>query len=98
MKINILSISIVVALASSVCSANSMTNYEKINNLPVIGNFLSTKQESSDVKNSHYVMINKLPVIGGFMNERSIESLGKQLDGARISHYDKISKLPVIGR
>ena len=95
MKTGILSMSIiVVALASSVCNANSMTHYEKINNIPVIGNFLSKKQESFDVKNSHYEVINKLAVIGSFLNEHS----GVKTAGVQTSHYDKISNLPVIGR
>ncbi|MCK4737518.1 MAG: hypothetical protein KAT10_03085 [Sulfurimonas sp.] len=98
MNAKILSISIiVVALTSSMCNANSMTHYEKIDNMPVIGNFLSIKQESYDVKNSHYREINKLPVIGNFLNTHSIEKTGK-VDSMHISHYDKISSLPVIGR
>jgi hypothetical protein len=98
MNTKILSISIiVVALTSSVCNANSMITYEKINNMPVIGNFLSTKQESYNVKNSHYREINKLPVIGGFLNVHSVEKTEK-IGNTHISHYDKISKLPVIGR
>ncbi len=97
MKINLLSSVIVVALTSSICSADSMTHYEKINDMPVIGNFLSTKQDSSSVKKSHYEEINKLPVIGGFLNEYSVEKTGK-VDGIQISYYDKISRLPVIGK
>ena len=98
MNKSILSASIiVVALTSAVCGADSMTHYEKINNMPVIGNFLSTRQESSCVKKSHYEEIDKLPVIGGFLNERSIEKTGKS-DSMQISHYDKINSLPVIGR
>lgn len=97
MKINLLSSIVVVALTSGMCSADSMTHYEKINNLPVIGNFLSTKQDSSIVDKSHYEEINKLPVIGGFLNKYSVEKTAK-VDGVQISHYDKISHLPVIGK
>ncbi|MCK4874379.1 MAG: hypothetical protein KAR81_00675 [Sulfurimonas sp.] len=98
MNIKILSISIiVVALTSSMCNANSMTHYEKIDKMPVIGNFLLSKQESYGVNNSHYRKINKLPVIGGFLSMHSVEKTGK-VDSTHISHYNKISTLPVIGK
>lgn len=89
MKTTILTTAALLLSLTSV-SAKELSHVEKVNALPVIGNFLTKRQTTNSIDTSHYAQVNNLPVIGNFVEERKETKI-------ETSHYAQVNKLPVIG-
>ena len=71
MKTTILTTAALLLSLTSV-SANELSHVEKVNALPVIGNFL-TKTATS-----HYTQVNKLAIIDSFVERSEERRVGKE--------------------
>lgn len=81
MKTTILTTAALLLSLTSV-NASELSHIEKVNALPVIGNFL-TKAATS-----HYKQVKKSTIISSFVEEAEM---------INNSHYSAVNKLPVIG-